>query len=172
MIQPLRRTFPRASASLLDGATPTLARRRSRSTMIAATARSEWQKQQTPTNHIDGERRDLRSSALTRLFTGPAGLWSFGGSLVQHLRRREEFVPVVGFPKSGNRKRTYDLTADHLNRLFVGLDSLVEYVKTGECREQQEQLAFSAQDAAQIYEMRYRGAPQLLGVLTKRNHLF
>jgi len=36
----------------------------------------------------------FQSSALTSLFTGPAGLWSFGGSLVQPIFAGGEFVPV------------------------------------------------------------------------------
>jgi len=35
-----------------------------------------------------------QSSALTSLFTGPAGLWNFGGSLVQPIFTGEEFVPM------------------------------------------------------------------------------
>ena len=35
-----------------------------------------------------------QSSALTSLFTGPAGLWNFGGSLVQPIFTGEEFAPM------------------------------------------------------------------------------
>jgi len=52
-----------------------------------------------------------------------------------------------------------------IQQAFRGVsDSLVEYRKDREFREQQEQLAFSAQDAAQLSEMRLsRRRHQLLG---------
>ena len=46
-------------------------------------------------------------------------------------------------------------------------DALVEYRKDREFREQQQQLALSAEDAAKLSEMRYRGgATSYLEVLT------
>ena len=46
----------------------------------------------------------FQSSALTNLFTGPAGMWNFGGSLVQPIFAGGRIRSGVGFPKLGNRK--------------------------------------------------------------------
>jgi outer membrane protein TolC len=51
--------------------------------------------------------------------------------------------------------------------VLAGVDRPVEYHKDRQCREYQEQLAFSALDAAQLSEKCYRGgAASYLEVLT------
>ncbi len=59
-----------------------------------------------------------------------------------------------------------------IQQAFRGVsDALVEYHKDREFREYQQQLAFSAQDAAQLSEMRYRGgAASYLEVLTNETN--
>ena len=61
-----------------------------------------------------------------------------------------------------------------IQQAFRGVsDALVEYRKDREFREQQQQLAFSAQDAARLSEMRYRGgATSYLEVLTNETNYF
>jgi outer membrane efflux protein len=61
-----------------------------------------------------------------------------------------------------------------IQQAFRGVsDSLVEYRKDREFREYQQQLALSAQDAAQLSEMRYRGgAASYLEVLTNETNYF
>ncbi len=89
----------------------------------------------------------FQSSALTSLFTGPAGLWSFGGSLVQPIFAGGRIRSGVRFSEARQQDREF--------------------------REQQEQLTFSAQDAARLSETRYRGgATSYLEVLTNETNYF
>jgi multidrug efflux system outer membrane protein len=114
-----------------------------------------------------------QSSALTSLFTGPAGLWSFGGSLVQPIFAGGRIRSGVKFSEARQQEMvlTYQKT---IQQAFRGVsDALVEYYKDREFREYQQQLAFSAQDAAQLSETRYRGgAASYLEVLTNETNYF
>ena len=114
-----------------------------------------------------------QSSALTSLFTGPAGLWSFGGSLVQPLFTGGRIRSGVKFSEARQQEMvlTYQQT---IQQAFRGVsDALVEYHKDREFREDQQQLALSAEDAAHLSEMRYRGgATSYLEVLTNETNYF
>jgi outer membrane protein, multidrug efflux system len=114
-----------------------------------------------------------QSSALTSLFTGPAGLWSFGGSLVQPIFAGGRIRSGVKFSEARQQEAllAYRQT---IQQAFRGVsDGLVEYHKDREFREYQQQLALSAQDAAQLSEMRYRGgAASYLEVLTNETNDF
>jgi len=115
----------------------------------------------------------LLSSALTNLFTGPAGFWAFGGSLVQP-------VFAGGRIKSGvklSEARKEELVLNYqqtIQQAFRGVsDALVGYRKNREFRQHQEQLVDSAQDAARLSEVRYRGgATNYLEVLTNETNSF
>jgi multidrug efflux system outer membrane protein len=115
----------------------------------------------------------FQSSALTSLFTGPAGLWNFGGSLAQPIFAGGRIRSNVEFTEARQQEAAlvYQQT---IQQAFRGVsDALVEYRKDREFREQQEQLTFSAQDAAQLSEMRYRGgATSYLEVLTSETNYF
>jgi multidrug efflux system outer membrane protein len=115
----------------------------------------------------------FQSSALTSLFTGPAGLWNFGGSLAQPIFAGGRIRSNVEFTEARQQEAAlvYQQT---IQQAFRGVsDALVEYRKDREFREQQEQLALSAQDAAQLSEMRYRGgATSYLEVLTSETNYF
>lgn len=114
-----------------------------------------------------------QSSALTSLFTGPAGLWSFGGSLVQPIFAGGRIRSGVKFSEARQQEMvlTYRQT---IQQAFRGVsDALVAYRKDRQFREYQQQLAFSAQDAARLSEMRYRGgAASYLEVLTNETNYF
>jgi multidrug efflux system outer membrane protein len=114
-----------------------------------------------------------QSSALTSLFSGPAGLWTFGGSLVQPIFTGGRIRSNVRFTEARQQELvlTYRQT---IQEAFRGVsDSLVEYHKDREFREYQQKLALSAQDAAQLSEMRYRGgAASYLEVLTNETNYF
>jgi outer membrane protein, multidrug efflux system len=114
-----------------------------------------------------------QSSALTSLFTGPAGLWNFGGSLVQPIFTGGRIRSNVRFTEARQQEAllTYQQT---IQQAFRGVsDALVEYHKDREFREYRQQLAFSAQDAAKLSEMRYRGgAASYLEVLTNETNYF
>ena len=115
----------------------------------------------------------FQSSALTNLFTGPAGMWNFGGSLAQPIFAGGKIRSGVKFSEARQQEAllTYRQT---IQQAFRGVsDALVEYRKDREFRQQQQQLVFSAQDAAQLSEVRYRGgAASYLEVLTNETNYF
>jgi multidrug efflux system outer membrane protein len=114
-----------------------------------------------------------QSSALTSLFTGPAGLWNFGASLAQPIFAGGRIRSNVRFTEARQQEAAlvYQQT---IQQAFRGVsDALVGYSKDREFREQQEQLTFSAQDAARLSETRYRGgATSYLEVLTNETNYF
>jgi multidrug efflux system outer membrane protein len=113
------------------------------------------------------------SSALTSLFTGPAGFWNFGGSLTQPIFAGGRIRSGVKLSEARKEEMllTYQRT---IQQAFRGVsDSLVEYQKDREFRERQQELVLAAQDAAQLSEMRYRGgATSYLEVLTNETNSF
>jgi multidrug efflux system outer membrane protein len=115
----------------------------------------------------------FQSSALSSLFTGPAGLWNFGGSLAQPIFAGGRIRSNVRLTEARQHEAAlvYQQT---IQQAFRGVsDALVEYRKDREFRAQQEQLAFSAQDAARLSETRYRGgATSYLEVLTNETNYF
>ena len=115
----------------------------------------------------------FQSSALTSLFTGPAGLWSFGGSLTQPIFAGGRIRSGVRFSEA-RQQETLLIYEQTIQQAFRGVsDALVEYRKDREFREQQQQLAISAQEAAHLSEMRYRGgATSYLEVLTNETNYF
>lgn len=113
------------------------------------------------------------SSALTSLFTGPAGFWNFGGSLTQPIFAGGRIRSGVKLSEARKEEMllTYQRT---IQQAFRGVsDSLVEYQKDREFRQRQQELVFAAQDAAQLSEMRYKGgATSYLEVLTNETNSF
>ncbi len=114
-----------------------------------------------------------QSSALTSLFTGPAGLWSFGGSLIQPIFDGGRIRSNVRLSEA-RQQETLFIYQQTIQQAFRGVsDALVEYRKDQEFREQQRQLALSAEDAARLSDMRYRGgAASYLEVLTNQTNYF
>jgi len=115
----------------------------------------------------------FQSSALTSLFTGPAGFWSFGGSLVEPIFNGGRIRSGVRLSEA--RQKEMVLTYQQaIQEAFRGTsDALIAYQKNREFRERQEQLLSSAQGAAQLSEERYRGgATGYLEVLTNETNAF
>ena len=115
----------------------------------------------------------FQSSALTSLFTGPAGFWNFGGGLVQPIFAGGRIKSGVRLTEA--RKKELVLTYQQtIQGAFRGVsDSLVGYQKNREFRVHQEDLVIAAQDAARLSEVRYRGgATNYLEVLTNETNSF
>jgi len=113
------------------------------------------------------------SSAVTSLFTGPAGFWSLGGALTQPIFAGGRIKSRVRLSEA--RKQELVLTYQQtIQQAFRGVsDSLVGYQKNREFRQHQEELVLAAQDAARLSEMRYRGgATSYLEVLTNETNAF
>jgi multidrug efflux system outer membrane protein len=97
------------------------------------------------------------SSALTSLFTGPAGFWSFGGQLLQPIFEGGRIRSNVRLTEAQKEEAVliYQQTIQQAFREVS--DSLVAYRKNQEFREQQELLDGAAQDATRLADVRYRG---------------
>lgn len=114
-----------------------------------------------------------QSSKLTDLFTGPAGVWSFGGSLVQPIFEGGRLKNNVRLAKAQQQEMllTYQQTIQGAFRDVS--DALVAYQKNREFRVQEEKLTDAARDAAQLSEQRFNaGATDYLEVLTNETNYF
>ena len=108
----------------------------------------------------------FQSSALTRLFSGPAGLWSFGASALQPVFDGGRIRSGVRLAEARTQEATfvYQRTVQQAFREVA--DALVGYRKSHEVRVQQQQLASAAEDATRLSNLRYgRGATSYLEVL-------
>ena len=114
-----------------------------------------------------------QSSALSRLFAGPAGLWALGASALQ---------PVFEGGRIRNRVRVTEARAQQATFVYQRTiqqafrdvsDALVAYRKSQEIRIQQQQLTTAAEDATRLSNMRYRGgAASYLEVLDSETRSF
>ena len=114
-----------------------------------------------------------QSSALTGLFSGPAGLWNFGGSAVQPIFEGGRIRNRVKFAESQTQEATlfYQRTVQQAFRDVS--DALIAYRKSQEFRAQQEQLTRAADDAKNLSNMRYKGgATSYLEVLDSDTRYF
>jgi multidrug efflux system outer membrane protein len=113
------------------------------------------------------------SSALSSLFTGPAGFWNFGAAVTQPIFAGGRIKGGVRLAEARQQEAVlvYQRT---IQEAFRGVsDSLVEYRKDREFREHQEELLFAANDAARLSEVRFRGgATSFLEVLTNETNAF
>jgi multidrug efflux system outer membrane protein len=114
-----------------------------------------------------------QSSALSSLFAGPAGLWSFGGNLAQ---------PVFEGGRIRNRVRFTEARRDEATLVYQRAiqqafrevsDALVSYRKSQEFRANQELVTRAAEDATRLSNMRYKGgATSYLEVLDSSTRQF
>jgi multidrug efflux system outer membrane protein len=114
-----------------------------------------------------------QSSALTGLFSGPAGLWSIGGSAVQPVFEGGRIRNRVRFAEAQTQEATlfYERTIQQAFRDVS--DALIAYRKSQEFRIQQEQLTHAADDAKNLSNMRYKGgATSYLEVLDSDTRYF
>ena len=98
-----------------------------------------------------------QSPALTNLFTGPAGLWNFGGQLVQPIFTGGRIRSNVRLTEAQQQEAVLVYQQSIQQAFREVSDSLVAYRKNQEFRAQQELLTNSAQDATRLSDQRYRG---------------
>jgi len=115
----------------------------------------------------------FRSSALSSLLSGPAGLWNLVGGLTQPIFAGGRIRSGVRFAEA-QQQETLLVYQQTIQQAFREVsDALVAYRKNQEFRQQQEQLTRSAQDAAQLADTRYRaGLTSYLEVLTNETNYF
>lgn len=115
----------------------------------------------------------FQSSALTSLFSGPAGFWSAGGQLVQPIFAGGRIRSGVRLSKAQQQEAElfYKQTIQQAFRDIS--DSLIAYIKNQEFRQQQELLTKAAEDATRLSDVRYRGgAASYLEVLDSDTRYF
>jgi len=98
-----------------------------------------------------------QSTALSSLFTGPAGMWTVAGGLAEPIFDAGRIRSTVRLAEAQQQEAVlvYQQTIQQAFREVS--DALVAYRKTREFRLQQELLTQSAQDAARLSESRYQG---------------
>jgi multidrug efflux system outer membrane protein len=115
----------------------------------------------------------FQSSALASLFNGSSGLWTFSGTIAQPIFTAGKLRSGVRLAEAQEQEAllVYQQT---IQGAFRGVsDALVGYRKNQEFRAQQELLARSAQDAAQLSGQRYQsGTTSYLEVLTNETNYF
>lgn len=113
----------------------------------------------------------FQSSALTKLFSGSSGLWTFAGSITQPIFTAGKLRSNVRLAEAQQQETllTYQQTIQGAFRDVS--DALIAYQKNQEFRAQQQQLAHAAEDAAQLSGMRYKaGTTNYLEVLTNETN--
>ena len=113
------------------------------------------------------------SSALTSLFTGPAGFWVFGGSVTQPIFAGGKLKSGVRYSEAQQQEYLLNYRRT-IQQAFRGVsDSLVGYQKYREYRQHQQELVVAAKDSAQLSEDLYRGGgTNYLEVLTNETNAF
>jgi len=98
-----------------------------------------------------------QSPALTDLFTGPSGLWSFGGQLIQPIFTAGRIRSNVRLTESQQREAVLFYQQSIQQAFREVADALVAYRKQQEFRQQEELLTAAAEDATRLANTRYRG---------------
>jgi multidrug efflux system outer membrane protein len=99
----------------------------------------------------------FQSAALGGLFGGPAGMWTFAGSLTQPLFTAGSLKKNLQLAQEQQQEAvlTYQQTIQQAFREVS--DALIGYAKDQDFRKQQELLTHSAEDASRLSDIRYRG---------------
>ncbi len=115
----------------------------------------------------------FRSSALSGLFSGPAGLWSFVGGLTRPLFDGGRIRSGVAFSEA-QRQEAVSVYRRTIQQAFREVsDALVARRKDREFLDQEEMLAQSARKAAELSDLRYRrGVTSYLEVLDSDTRYF
>jgi len=98
-----------------------------------------------------------QSPALTNLFSGPSGMWSFGGQLLQPIFTGGRIRSNVRLTEAQQQEAVLVYQQSIQQAFREVSDLLVAYRKTQEFRAQQELLTNSAQDTTRLATMRYQG---------------
>jgi multidrug efflux system outer membrane protein len=114
-----------------------------------------------------------QSTALTNLFTGPAGFWNLAAGVSQPIFQGGRLKSNVRFTEAQREQflLTYQQTIQGAFRDVA--NALVAYRKNREFRIEQEHLVEAAQDAARLSEVRFKsGTTDYLEVLTNNTNAF
>ena len=114
-----------------------------------------------------------QSSALTGLFGGPAGFWTFGSTLAQPIFTAGRLRSNVRLAEAQQQEAVLFYQETIQGAFRDVSDALIAYRKTQEFSQQQKLLVDSAQDATRLSHLRYSGgATSYLEVLTNDTNYF
>lgn len=114
-----------------------------------------------------------QSTALTSLFSGPAGFWNTGATLLQPVFQGGRLRSNVRLTESQQRQALLSYQKTVQNAFREVFDSLIAYQRTTEVRQEQQNLVTSAQDSASLARMRYEaGSAAYLEVLTNETNFY
>ena len=115
----------------------------------------------------------IHSSALSSLFSGGAGLWTFAGSVAQPIFTAGKLRSGVRLAEAQQQEALLGYQQIIQGAFRDVSDALIAYQKNQEFRVQQELLVKSAQDAAQLSGSRYQaGTTICFRVLTSETAIF
>ena len=98
-----------------------------------------------------------QSAALSKLFTGPSGMWDIVGTLTQPIFTAGRIRAGVKFAKA-QQQEALNFYRKTIQEAFREVsDALVAYRKTQEFTTQQDLLTQAAKDAARLSALRYKG---------------
>jgi len=98
-----------------------------------------------------------QSTALSSLFTGPAGFWSFGGQLAQPIFTAGKIRSNVRLTEAQQQQAVLFYQQSIQQAFREVSDSLVGYRKSQEYRAQEELLTAAAKDAVRLANLQYNG---------------
>ncbi len=97
------------------------------------------------------------SAALSKLFTGPSGMWDIAGTLTQPIFNAGRIRAGVKFAKA-QQQEALNFYRKTIQEAFREVsDALVAYHKDQEFTAQQDLLTQAAKDAARLSDLRYKG---------------
>lgn len=169
--QPLLPSVPAGLPSQLIERRPDI--RQAEEQLIAANARIGVAKAAYfPSISLTGA-AGYQSTALTSLFSGPAGLWDTGISAAQPIFEGGRIRSNVHLTESQQRQALLIYRQTTQGAFRDVSDSLIAYRKSKEAREQQQLLTAAARDAARLSHVRYdAGATSYLEVLTNETNYY
>jgi len=98
-----------------------------------------------------------QSTALTNLFTGPAGAWAFGGQLTQPIFTAGKIRSNVKLTEAQEQEAVLSYQKSIQQAFREVSDSLVGYRKNQDVRAQEELLTAAAKDTLRLADIRYNG---------------
>jgi len=112
-----------------------------------------------------------QSTALSGLFSGGGGLWTFSGSITQPIFNAGQIRSTVRLAQAQQQEALLDYQQTIQGAFRDVSDALIAYQQDQEFLAQQELLARAAQDAAQLSGKRYEaGTTNYLEVLTNETN--
>lgn len=115
----------------------------------------------------------FQSSALTNLFTGPAGIWNLAASAAQPVFEGGRLKSNVRFAEAQHQQTLLAYQQTIQGAFSDVSDALIAYRKDREFRIQQQHLFDSAREAAQLSQQRFKaGTTDYLEVLTNESNAF